>query len=117
MKRIGNILAGTMAASVFALGTLACSGTVGGSSPATTVSSTSGSKIENPIDSSSGPAYRTVSGKVVWIKDPYYDVVEYTGNKVRIHINSKTMMISGKKKVGDPIRAEITRGGHANSIQ
>ena len=58
-----------------------------------------------------------VSGKVVKVDGPYYDVEEYTGNRVRLHVNNKTVMINGRKKVGDSIRAEITRGGHANSVQ
>ena len=70
-----------------------------------------------PTDTGPGPAFRTVSGKVVKINGPYYDVLEYTGTRVRLHVNNKTMKINGNKKVGDMIRAEITKGRHANSIQ
>lgn len=88
------------------------------SGPNTTVSPTSSSgNLAMPSDTSNGPAFRTVSGKLVQIKDSYYDVEEFTGNRVRLHVNNKTVMIGGKKKVGDLIRAEVTRGGHANSIQ
>ncbi len=106
---------------LFALAVVACTDSTGGgnsSSSSTTVSATSNSGEPNtPTDTSSGPAFRTVSGKVVQIDEPYYDVEEYSGNKVRLHVNNKTVMISGDKKVGDKIRAEVTRGGHANSIQ
>ncbi len=88
------------------------------SGPKTTLSPTSNSgKLTMPSDTSNGPAFRTVSGKLVQIKDSYYDVEEYTGNMVRLHVSNTTVMIGGKKKVGDRIRAEVTRGGHANSIQ
>ena len=106
---------------VFGLGSMACS--MGGSEgdskssvPKTTVSATGG-KLQKPTDTSEGPAFRTVSGKVTKIDGPYYDVEEYSGNMVRLHVNNKTIKINGDKKAGDSIRAEITRGGHANSIQ
>lgn len=87
-------------------------------SPKTTVSRTSGSSVpDKPTDSSTGPAFRTVAGKVVQIKGSYYDVEEFTGDKVRLHVNKETVMLRGEKKVGDKIRAEVTSGGHANSIQ
>ena len=114
MKPTTQLLIGLAAVLAFGLGTVACSGY--SSSPATTVSATS-PEPAMPTDTSSGPAFRTVSGKVVKVDGPYYDVQEYTGNRVRLHVNSKTVMINGNKKVGDSIRAEITRGGHANSVQ
>lgn len=101
----------------FGFGTVACSGTMGNSSSMTTSASSMSSEPVNPTDSSPGPAFRTVSGKVVKIDGQYYDVEEYTGNRVRLHVGSKTVMINGTKKVGDKIRAEITQGGYANSVQ
>ena len=115
MNRTREILTGLAVVLAFGLGTVACSG-MGSNSPATTVSATS-PEPSMPTDTSSGPAFRTVSGKVLKIDGPYYDVMEYTGNRVRLHVNNKTVMINGNKKVGDSIRAEITRGGHANSVQ
>lgn len=121
MKETRMIVTAGAVALVFGLGMVACSGSMGSggsSAPSTTASATSSSgEPSMPTDTSSGPAYRTVSGHVVKIEAPYYDVQEYTGNKVRLHVNNKTVMIGGTKKVGDKIRAEITRGGHANSVQ
>lgn len=115
MKRNREILIGLTVVLAFGLGTVACSG-MSSNSPSTTVSATS-PEPAMPTDTSSGPAFRTISGKVVKIEGSYYDVEEYTGNRVRLHVNNKTVMINGSKKVGDSIRAEITRGGHANSVQ
>ena len=108
------MLAGVILALVF--GTVACSGTMGGSSMSTSASSMSSEPVM-PTDDSPGPAFRVVSGKVVKIDGTYYDVEEYTGNRVRLHVGSKTVLINGSKKVGDKIRAEITQGGYANSVQ
>ena len=117
MNRTRHILAGAAVVLAFGLGTVACSGMDSyPSSPSTTVSSNA-PEPSMPTDTSPGQAYRTVSGKVVKVEGPYYDVEEYTGNRVRLHVSGKTVMINGKKKVGDSIRAEITRGGHANSVQ
>jgi hypothetical protein len=72
---------------------------------------------KGPTDTRSGPAYRTVSGTVLNVEGPYYDVEEYNGNMIRLHVSSDTIKLNGSKGPGDSIRAEITRGGHANSIQ
>ena len=122
MTHTCRILVGGAVALALGLGMSAC-GDGGSSSPSitsprTTVSRTSGSgEPDTPTDSSKGPAFRTVSGKVVQIKGSYYDVEEHTGDKVRLHVNQETVMLKGDKKVGDKIRAEVTSGGHANSIQ
>ncbi len=108
-------------AMVFGLGLLACAeNPMVSSSPMTTVSATTGSMIAAPpmpTDSSSGPAFRMVSGKLKNVDGNYYDVEEFTGNVVRLHVSGDTVKLNGNKKPGDVIRAEITRGGHANSIQ
>ncbi len=101
----------------FGLGTVACSGTMGSSTPSTTVSGVGTGKIVTPTDTTTGPAFRTVSGKLIKIDGPYYDVLEWNGSRVRLHVNNKTVKVNGNKNVGQMIRAEITRGGHANSIQ
>ena len=80
-------------------------------------SSMSASISKGPTDTRSGPAYRTVSGTVLNVEGPYYDVEEYNGNVIRLHVSSDTTKLNGSKGPGDSIRAEITRGGHANSIQ
>ncbi len=115
MKYRSQIVAALVATIALGLGTVACSSM--GDSPATTVGGGFSGEPAMPSDTSAGPAYRTVSGKVVKINVSYYDVMEYTGNRIRLHISGSTVKISGNKKVGDKIRAEITRGGHANSIQ
>jgi len=45
-----------------------------------------------------------------------YLVEDYEGNEVKLYVGQGTKHIN-KKKVGDTVRAEITRGGFANSIQ
>jgi len=74
-------------------------------------------KKEPTFDKSPGPAFRTVDGTLKKINGQYYVVEEYTGNKVRLFVNKKTRMMRGKKKPGDSIRAEVTKGYFANSIQ
>ena len=64
-----------------------------------------------------GPAWRTIGGKIKQIKGDTYTVEDYEGNQIQLSVGKGTKMIRGSKKVGDPVRAEITRGGFANSIQ
>lgn len=40
-----------------------------------------------------------------------------TQKEVRVYVGKETKKIKGEKKVGDKIRAEVTFGGFANSIQ
>ncbi len=68
------------------------------------------------FDSKPGPAWKTVGGTVKNIEGDVYMVEDYEGNQVRLHVGQGTKHIN-KKKVGDTVRAEITRGGFANSIQ
>jgi hypothetical protein len=67
-------------------------------------------------DSIPGPAWKTVGGTVKNIEGEIYTVEDYEGNQVKLHVGQGTKHIH-KKKVGDTVRAEITRGGFANSIQ
>ena len=118
MKNVNAIITAA-AALTLGLGLTACGSSMNGngsSTPATTVSSMS-SQPQTPTDFSTGPAFRMVSGKVVKVDGAFYDVEEYSGNRVRLLVSNKTIKINGGKNVGDKIRAEITRGGHANSIQ
>lgn len=69
------------------------------------------------FDSKPGPAWKTVGGTVKNIKGDVYTVEDYEGNQVQLHVGQGTKHIRGNKKVGDTVRAEITRGGFANSIQ
>jgi membrane protein implicated in regulation of membrane protease activity len=63
-----------------------------------------------------GPAWKTVGGTVKQINGDVYMVEDYEGNQVKLYVGQGTKQIN-KKKVGDTVRAEITRGGFANSIQ
>jgi hypothetical protein len=67
-------------------------------------------------DEKPGPAWRTVGGTVKEIKDNAYTVEDFEGNQVKLYVGQGTKYIK-QKKVGDTVRAEVTRGGFANSIQ
>ncbi len=67
-------------------------------------------------DEKPGPAWKTVGGTVKSIENNTYLVEDYEGNQVKLYVGQGTKHIK-QKKVGDTVRAEITRGGFANSIQ
>ena len=46
-----------------------------------------------------------------------YLVEDFEGNQMKVHVGQGTKHLGGNKKVGDTIRAEITHGGFANSVQ
>jgi len=64
-----------------------------------------------------GPAWKTIGGTIKHIKGDAYTVEDYEGNQVQLYISRETKLLHGHKKVGDRVRAEITRDGFANSIQ
>jgi hypothetical protein len=68
-------------------------------------------------DSKPGLAWKTVGGTVKNIQGEMYLVEDYDGNQMKVHVGQGTKRLRGNKKVGDTIRAEITHGGFANSIQ
>lgn len=68
-------------------------------------------------DRKPGPAWRTIGGTIKHIKGNVYTVEDYEGNQVQLYISRDTKQLRGSKKVGDHVRAEITHGGFANSIQ
>ena len=83
---------------------------------------------ETTMDSKPGPAYTMVDGKISHIEGNVYTVQSESANyqnmgsttnvnEVRIVVSNETKKIRGEKKVGDKIRAEVTQGGFANSIQ
>jgi len=93
-------------------------------SPSAAAVQTSGSVPEVDLashagqrDTKPGLAWKTVGGKVTHIKGNTYTVEDYEGNQVQLYVGQGTKHIRGNKKVGDTVRAEITRGGFANSIQ
>ena len=67
-------------------------------------------------DSKPDPAWKTVGGTLKNVEGNIYTVEDYEGNQVKLHVGQGTKHIY-KKKVGDTVRAEITRDGFANSIQ
>ena len=69
-----------------------------------------------PQDSQPGPAWKTIGGTVKNVHGDIYTVEDYEGNQVKLRVGQGTKHIH-KKKIGDTVRAEITRGGFANSIQ
>ncbi len=68
-------------------------------------------------DSKPGMAWKTVGGTVKTIQGETYVVEDYDGNQMKVRVGQGTKHLRGNKKVGDTIRAEITYGGFANSIQ
>ena len=87
-----------------------------------------GAQAESQMDSKPGPAYSMVDGKISHIEGNVYAVqsefANYQNlgsttnvNEVRIVVSKETKKLRGDKKVGDKIRAEVTQGGFANSIQ
>jgi len=67
-------------------------------------------------DEKPGPAWITLGGTVKKIEGNAYTVEDYEGKHVKVYVGQGTKHIK-HKKVGDTVRAEITRGGFANSIQ
>lgn len=67
-------------------------------------------------DEKPGPAWMTFGGTIKKIEGNTYTVEDYEGNQVKLYVGQGTKQIR-HKKVGDTLRAEITRGGFANSIQ
>lgn len=94
-------------------------------SSASAAASAAGAHVSDPgqapklgqHDSKPGPAWKTVGGTVKNINGDVYVVEDYEGNQVQLYVGQGTKHIRGNKKVGDTVRAEITRGGFANSIQ
>lgn len=80
------------------------------------------------MDTAPGPAFTTVDGKITKIEGSVYTIQsESTGyqnhgsttnvSEMKIYVGQQTKKLHGDKKVGDKVRAEITRGGFANSLQ
>lgn len=69
------------------------------------------------LDTKPGPAYRMLEGKVKKVEGQVYTVEDYEGNEVQVYVSQDTKALRGPKKAGDTLRAEITVGHHANSVQ
>jgi uncharacterized protein YdeI (BOF family) len=68
-------------------------------------------------DHKPGPAWKTIGGTVKHIKGDVYTIEDYEGNQVHLYVSRETKQLRGNKQVGDRVRAEITHGRFANSIQ
>lgn len=64
-----------------------------------------------------GPAWRTIGGTLKQMNNHVYTVEDYEGNRIELYVSKETKQLGGRKKVGDPVRAEITHSRFANSIQ
>ena len=64
-----------------------------------------------------GPAWRSIGGTLKEMNNHVYTVEDYEGNQVELYVSKDTKQLGGRKKVGDPVRAEITHSRFANSIQ
>ncbi len=93
---------------------------------ATGTASADPQQTSEQLDMAPGPAYAMVDGKVTKIDGDVYTVesggAAYLDNgikptEMRIYVGKQTQKMKGEKKVGDKIRAEVTRGGFANFIQ
>jgi hypothetical protein len=73
--------------------------------------------VTYPSDKKPGPAWRTIGGTVKQMRDSVYTIEDYDGNHVHLFVSRETKQLGGRKKIGDHVRAEITHGGFANSIQ
>lgn len=67
-------------------------------------------------DSKPGPAWRTIGGTIKDVEGDVYTIEDYESKRVQMYVGRGTKYLK-KKNVGDTVRAEITRGGFANSIQ
>ncbi len=72
---------------------------------------------EDRSNNKPGPAWRIIDGTLKQMNNHVYTVEDYEGNQVELYISKDTKQLSGRKKVGDPVRAEITHSRFANSIQ
>jgi hypothetical protein len=64
-----------------------------------------------------GPAWKTIGGTVKHINGDVYTVEDYEGNQIQLYTSPATKRLRGNKQIGDRVRAEITQGNFANSIQ
>ena len=62
-------------------------------------------------------AFKTIEGKLKAIDGEFYVVEGLAGKTHRLHVSKDTLMVNGAKKPGDAVRADITKSGHAISIQ
>lgn len=62
-------------------------------------------------------AFQIIEGKLKAIDGEFYVVEDSAGKQHRLHVSQDTLMVNGAKKPGDSLRADVTKSGHAISIQ
>ena len=65
----------------------------------------------------SSEAFQTLDGKLLKVDGDYYIIEDFTGKEKRLHVSKETMLLNGPKQPGDLVRVEVTKSGHAISIQ
>ncbi|MGE0642836.1 MAG: hypothetical protein AB7P24_04105 [Nitrospira sp.] len=113
VKKIYLVAAGGLAALLFAPPAL----TIAGQPHEKQTDPSAGSSAVELSEKKPGPAWKTIGGTVKQMKDTVYTIEDYEGNQVKLFVSRETKQLSGRKKVGDHVRAEITHSGFANSIQ
>ncbi len=66
---------------------------------------------------SKSSAFQTIDGKLLKIDGEFYVLEDSEGKERRVHVNKETLLLNGRKELGDTLRAQITQNGHAISIQ
>ncbi len=96
------------------IGFLALAALLGFSPMAFVYAGESGSGMN--VETKSAP-WQTLDGKLMKIDGEFYVIEDYNGKEFRLHVSKETKQLGDAKKPGDKIRAEITKSGHALSIQ
>lgn len=66
---------------------------------------------------SKSSAFQTIDGKLLKIDGEFYVLEDSKGKQRRVHVNKETILLNGRKELGDTLRAQITPKGHAITIQ
>lgn len=67
--------------------------------------------------SSASTSLQSIEGKLLKIDGDFYIVEDASGKQARLHVSQDTIIENGPKKVGDMVRAKVTKSGHATTIQ
>ncbi|MCX5721339.1 MAG: hypothetical protein NT179_04830 [Nitrospirae bacterium] len=122
-RQVLPILIATLAIMVLATAPAMASSSKKSHSSAAAAASSLGSVPATPAapkwgqhDSKPGPAWRTIGGTIKDVEGDVYTIEDFESKRVQMYVGRGTKYLK-KKNVGDTVRAEITRGGFANSIQ
>ena len=72
---------------------------------------------QNLNTNSSSMSLHSIEGKILEIDGEFYVVEDPNGQRIRVHVGERTVMLSGAKRPGDPIRATIKKDGHALTVK